>query len=101
MRVLSVFADASFDCIFHPISNLYVPDIRLVWQECFRVLRPGAKQQTSGEAMVFGHSLSEQIGGQPDAGFVLKGFYDDEQPNPRLAIDRFLPTFLATYAMKL
>lgn len=42
MRDLSAFADVSFDVIFHPISNLYVPDIRPVWRECFRVLRAGA-----------------------------------------------------------
>ena len=41
MRDLSVFADASFDLVFHPISNLYVPDIQPVWRECFRVLRSG------------------------------------------------------------
>ncbi|PTN49804.1 SAM-dependent methyltransferase, partial [Achromobacter xylosoxidans] len=29
-----------------------------------------------------------------------KGFYEDEQPQPRFLIDRFLPTFLATYAVK-
>ena len=41
MRDLSVFADASFDLIVHPVSNLFVPEIRPVWQEASRVLRPG------------------------------------------------------------
>jgi len=41
MRDLSLFDDASFDLVFHPISNLYVPDIGPVWRECFRVLRSG------------------------------------------------------------
>jgi SAM-dependent methyltransferase len=41
MRDLSVFAEASFDLIFHPVSNLFVPDILPVWREAFRVLRPG------------------------------------------------------------
>lgn len=41
MRDLSVFAGASFDLIVHPVSNLFVPEIRPVWQEAFRVLRPG------------------------------------------------------------
>jgi len=146
MRDLSVFADASFDLVFHPISNLYVPDIRPVWRECFRVLRSDgtllssfynpvvfvgdrdpsiaeqglirprfslpysdlehldtaalADRQQRGEALVFGHSLSEQIGGQMEAGFVLTGFYEDHQPNPRFVIDRYLPTFLATRASK-
>ncbi|WP_374626749.1 class I SAM-dependent methyltransferase [Pandoraea sp.] len=146
MRDLSAFKDAAFDCILHPISNLYVPDIRPVWAECFRVLRQGgrllssffnpvvfvadrspeyaaqgiirprfkvpysdvrdltsselAKRRSNSEALVFGHSLSEQIGGQLEAGFVLKGFYEDEQPKPRFVIEHFLPSFLATYAIK-
>lgn len=40
MADLSVFADASFDLVFHPTSNLFVPDVRPVWSEAYRVLRP-------------------------------------------------------------
>lgn len=146
MRDLSAFADQSFDVVFHPISNLYVPDVRPVWRECFRVLRPGGSLLSSfynpvvfvgdrdpryardglirpvhalpyadtraldaaaldakrarGEALVFGHSLRDQIGGQLDAGFLLAGFHEDLQPQPRFLIDRYVPTFLATRAVK-
>lgn len=41
MRDLSVFEDASFDFIFHPVSNLFINDILSVWREAYRVLRPG------------------------------------------------------------
>lgn len=41
MADLSVFADGSFDLVFHPTSNVFVPDPLPVWRECFRVLRPG------------------------------------------------------------
>jgi SAM-dependent methyltransferase len=41
MRNLSIFADNSFDLIFHPVSNLFIHEIRPVWREAFRVLRPG------------------------------------------------------------
>src|SRR5262249_19729614 len=41
MRDLSRFADGSFDLIFHPVSNCFIPDVRPVWREAFRVLRPG------------------------------------------------------------
>ena len=41
MRDLSAFADGSFDLIFHPVSNLFVPEVRPVWNEAFRVLRKG------------------------------------------------------------
>jgi len=38
---LSVFQDASFDIIVHPISNCFIQKIRPVWKEAFRVLRSG------------------------------------------------------------
>ncbi len=38
---LGVFADETFDLIFHPVSNCFVEDVRPVWAECFRVLRSG------------------------------------------------------------
>jgi len=41
MRDLSAFADRTFALVFHPCSNAFVPDIRPVWREAFRVLRPG------------------------------------------------------------
>jgi SAM-dependent methyltransferase len=41
MADLSVFPAEHFDLVFHPISNLFVPDVAAVWGECFRVLRPG------------------------------------------------------------
>jgi 2-polyprenyl-3-methyl-5-hydroxy-6-metoxy-1,4-benzoquinol methylase len=41
MHDLSAFTEAQFDLIFHPVSNLYSPDILSVWTECHRVLRPG------------------------------------------------------------
>ena len=42
MADLSMFSDASFDLIIHPVSVVFVPDVRSVWREAFRVLRPGA-----------------------------------------------------------
>ena len=35
------FADGEFDLIFHPVSNCYVREVKPIWWECFRVLRPG------------------------------------------------------------
>jgi SAM-dependent methyltransferase len=146
MRDLSVFADEAFDVVLQPISNLYIPEVRPVWRECYRVLRRGgrllasfynpvvfvadrdpryaeqglirprftlpysdlkdlsaaerAQRRERGEALRFGHSLADQIGGQLDAGFVIAGFQEDTQPAPRFLIDRYLPTFLATCAVK-
>lgn len=41
MHDLSCFEDESFDLVFHPVSNCYAPDVRPVWREAYRVLRPG------------------------------------------------------------
>jgi SAM-dependent methyltransferase len=41
MADLSTFGDGSFGLVFHPISNCFVPDVRPVWREAFRVLRRG------------------------------------------------------------
>jgi SAM-dependent methyltransferase len=41
MADLSVFPAESFDLVFHPVSNLFIPDVRPVWQEAFRILRRG------------------------------------------------------------
>lgn len=35
------FEDGAFDLIFHPVSNCYIREVRPVWRECYRVLRPG------------------------------------------------------------
>ncbi|WP_053217992.1 class I SAM-dependent methyltransferase [Virgibacillus senegalensis] len=39
MRDLSDFGDETFDMIVHPVSNLFVDNIRLVWKEAARVLK--------------------------------------------------------------
>ena len=142
MRDLSVFADDTFDLIVHPVSNVFVPDVRPVWREAFRVLRPGGamlagfcnpvlyifdqERLDEGELVVrhkipysdltslsdaeraryvddmqpmeFGHSLTDQIGGQVDAGFLLAGFYEDVWPGTLL--NEYLPTYIATRALK-
>ena len=39
MADLSMFSDESFDIVVNPVSNVFVPDVRPVWREAFRVLR--------------------------------------------------------------
>jgi SAM-dependent methyltransferase len=144
MADLSVFPQSSFDLIFHPVSNLFVPDVRPVWAGSYRVLRPGGallagfmnpvhyifdldamddegrldvrysipysdltsleeerrqKNMDKGWPLEFGHSLEDQIGGQLRAGFVLAGFYEDR--DPEMLLSRYIPTFIATRAIKL
>lgn len=147
MRNMSAIADDAFDYIINPISNLYIPDIKPVWRECYRVLRnkgvllasfynpilfmferdinlekkgliqPKYKIPYSdshslsekdyqekikkGEPILFGHSLTDQINGQLEAGFKLTGFYEDEHPYPRFLIEQYIPTMIATKADKI
>ena len=39
MRDLSAFQSESYDLIFHPVSNIFVPEIRPVWNETFHMLK--------------------------------------------------------------
>jgi len=139
MRDLSMFADETFDLIFHPVSNLFIDEIRPVWKEAFRVLKHGGKMMSGimqphfyifefeemdkGNLVVkhkipysdieaygfeqlrkedrpaeFGHSLTDQLGGQLDAGFHLIGFYEDRHTNVK--ISEFISTYIATLAIK-
>jgi SAM-dependent methyltransferase len=142
MRDLSHFTDESFDLIFHPCSNLFVPEVRNVWREAYRVLRCGgtllagflnpvlyifdresgdrgvlkvrhelpysdltspteeerARWQAQGDPVEFGHTLTDQIGGQVDAGFLINGFYEDRHRH--LALAKYTPTYVATRAIK-
>ena len=43
MTDLSHFAEASFDLVVNPCSTCFVDDVRAVWRECARVLRPGGR----------------------------------------------------------
>lgn len=43
MADLSRFAANSFDLIVHPVSNVFVPAVRPVWQEAFRILATGGE----------------------------------------------------------
>jgi SAM-dependent methyltransferase len=141
MRDLRAFGDETFDLVFHPVSNVFCPDLAPVWQECFRVLRPGgsllsgfmnpdvfifdmqalerqefvvahsipfdtlslseadrAREFGLENPIEYSHTMSEQIGGQLAAGFVITGF--QEAPHQADATARYLPGYYATRAVK-
>lgn len=35
------FQDGEFDLIFHPVSNCYVAEVKPIFRECYRILKPG------------------------------------------------------------
>ena len=37
------FPDGTFDLIFHPVSNCYVREVKPIWRECWRILKPGGR----------------------------------------------------------
>lgn len=58
-----------------------------------------AEKIKSQEALEFGHTLEDQIGGQIAAGFVISGFYEDNSGGDLL--DEFIDSSIATRAVKL
>lgn len=63
MANLAMFGDETFDVIVHPCSNCFVPDVRPVWQEAYRVLRPGGTL-LSGFANPILYCFDEQLAEQ-------------------------------------
>jgi SAM-dependent methyltransferase len=43
MQDLSCFQEGTFDLIINPVSNCFVPDVRKVWLEAYRVLKVGGQ----------------------------------------------------------
>ena len=74
--------DAEFDIVIHPVSTCYVPDLRPVYAEVARVLRPGGiyisqhKQPTSLQTSLQPKSHSE------GAGYVVQHGCYSNQPLP-------------------
>jgi len=65
MADLSVFPDHFFDLIVHPVSNCFVPDVRPVWSEAFRVLRHGGVLLAgfnNPAVYLFDHDLADREG---------------------------------------
>jgi SAM-dependent methyltransferase len=65
MADLSMFHDATYDIIVHPVSNCFVPNVHAVWVETFRVLRPGGRLLSGFNNPVvylFDQQLADQTG---------------------------------------
>lgn len=59
------------------------------------------KMLENNEPLEFSHTLDEQIGGQIEAGFLIGGFYEDWWTDEARLLNKYIPTFVATKAIKL
>ena len=57
------------------------------------------KLKETDNGIQFSHTLEEQIGGQIKAGFILKDLYEDY--NNSGLLKEYVPTYIATYAIKI
>ena len=57
-------------------------------------------RQARGQALEFSHSLHTQIGGQLDAGLLPAGFYEDYWDTQATSLNAYMPTSMATLAIK-
>lgn len=91
--------------LINPISfQLDEESLKLIYKQPFSDLHSLPKEKLEelkkkNEALVFGHSLTDQIGGQLDAGFTLTAMFEDTW-DVENKMDEFLPSFIATRAVK-
>ncbi len=91
--------------LINPISfQIDEESLKLTYKQPFSDLHslPTEKLEElkkNNEALVFGHSLTDQISGQLDAGFSLTNMYEDTWGGENI-MDDFFPAFIATRAVK-
>ena len=86
------------------IFQLDDESLKLIYKQPFSDLHSLPKEKLEklkeeNEALVFGHSLSDQIGGQLDAGFTITAMFEDIWDDVNV-MDDYLPSFIATRAVK-
>lgn len=91
--------------LINPIAfQLDEENLNLIYQQPFSDLHSLPKEKLeelkrNKEALVFGHSLTDQIGGQLAAGFRITAMFEDTW-DVESKLDDFLPSFIATRAVK-
>jgi len=91
--------------LINPISfQLDHESLKLIYKQPFSDLHSLSKEaletlKKENEPLVFGHSLTDQIGGQLDAGFTITTMFEDIWDVENIMND-FFPSFLGTRAIK-
>lgn len=93
--IMFLFEEEKKDVPFNP---------SLVYSQPYSDLKSLPKEKLDeyirdNEALIFGHSLTDQIGGQLQAGFMLTAMFEDDY-NGQKALDAYFPSFIATRAIK-
>ena len=58
-----------------------------------------ARRLAAKNALEWGHSLADLLGGQLDSGFSIEGFYEDNSGRGDI-LDLYIDCFIATKAVK-
>ncbi|MFH6943171.1 methyltransferase domain-containing protein [Flavobacterium sp. FlaQc-50] len=91
--------------LMNPISlQLDEKNLKLIYKQPFSDLHSLPTEELeelkkNKEALLFGHSLTDQIGGQLEAGFTITAMFEDSWGGEN-KMDEFLPAFIATRAIK-
>jgi len=91
--------------LINPISfQLDQESLKLIHKQPFSDLHSLPKEKlqelkNKNEPLVFGHSLTDQIGGQLNAGFTITRMFEDTWDVENVMND-FFPSFIATRAVK-
>lgn len=91
--------------LINPISfQIDEESLKLVYKQPFSDLHSLPPEEleelkNNKEALAFGHTLTDQIGGQLDAGFAITAMFEDIW-DVEHKMDAFLPSFIATRAVK-
>lgn len=91
--------------LINPIAlQLDEESLKIIYKQPFSDLYSLPKEKLEdlkkkNEPLVFGHSLTDQIGGQLDAGFTLTAMFEDTW-DVENKMDDFMPSFIGTRAVK-
>lgn len=91
--------------LMNPIAlQLDEESLKLIYRQPFSDLHSLTAEKLeeltkANEALIFGHSLTDQISGQLEAGFLLTDMYEDDWGGEN-KLDAYFPAFMATRAIK-
>ena len=96
--VLTSGVQAQDQQIWDQDLNRYLTPQEMIQEDVYLTPEEAAKLIADGDALEHSHTLTEQLGGQIDAGFHIVGMYEDYHSGT--AVSDYTPTYIATRALK-